>query len=27
VFSEDEKKQMEEWGFHEFVAEFGGVDE
>ena len=27
VFNEDEKKQMEEWGFHEFVAEFGVADE
>ena len=25
VFDEDEKKQMEEWGFAEFVAEFGEV--
>lgn len=27
VFNEDEKKQMEAWGFHEFVAEFGVVHE
>lgn len=27
VFSEDEKKQMEQWGLHEFVAEFGAVHE
>ena len=27
VFDEDEKKQMEEWGYREFVAEFGVVDE
>lgn len=25
VFDESEKKQMEEWGLHDFVAEFGAV--
>jgi hypothetical protein len=27
VFNEEEKKQMEAWGLHEFVAEFGAVNE
>lgn len=27
VFDENEKKQMEEWGLHEFVSEFGVVNE
>lgn len=27
VFSEEEKKQMEGWGLHDFVAEFGVIHE
>lgn len=27
VFSEEEHKQLEEWGFQDFVAEFEAVDE
>ena len=27
VFDEAEKKQMEDWGFGEFVAQFGVVNE
>ena len=27
VFNEQEKQQMEDWGFHSFVAEFGVADE
>lgn len=27
VFNEEEKKQMEEWGYGEFVNEFGVVHE
>jgi predicted RNA-binding Zn-ribbon protein involved in translation (DUF1610 family) len=27
VFNEEEKKQIEEWGFGSFAAEFGAVDE
>ena len=25
VFNDEEKSQMEEWGFHEFVSEYGAV--
>lgn len=27
VFDENEKKQLEEWGFTDFVAEYGEADE
>jgi len=27
VFNEDEKAQMEEWGFQSFVSEYGPIDE
>tara|TARA_R110000751_G_scaffold208951_7_gene312827 strand:- start:993 stop:1196 length:204 start_codon:yes stop_codon:yes gene_type:complete len=27
VFGEDERKQLEDWGFHDFIAEFEAVDE